>query len=159
MHNNMKFTSYKPRPVKFLEVLEYNGWHVKVYSISAKKQIVDTSIIENAKKHLSSWLSNNLDYQHRNYKIATLILHEGSYGIYAIINWWSDEDMLQLYVYFADYDNPKKFTLFSDKGMVTCVWEMAVLWHERNAWVKHVLQKSTSPEIDKYLNEQMNEDV
>jgi hypothetical protein len=56
-------------------------------------------------------------------------------------------------------EDAKEYKLFSDTGIITCVWEMAVLWHERNAWVKHILQQHNKPNINAYLQDQLNTDI
>ncbi len=85
-------------------------------------------------------------------------MHEGKEGVFAIINWWIDENMLQNFVYLKKY-NEQEFQLFSQDGICTCVWEMAVWWHERNAWVKHILCKHDRPDFQDYLNDQLNTDI
>jgi hypothetical protein len=150
---------YKTRPVRFLEVAEVDGWKIKLYSISVKSVIVNAETIAFAKRQLPGWLKKASAYKLDTYKVATLILHEGKEGCFAIISWWTDENMLQLYVYLSSYNQPTDFKLYSDKGIVSCVWEMAVLWFERNAWVNHVLMKAGNPDLEAYLNEQLNADV
>ncbi len=153
-------TIYKKRPVRFLEIIQVNGWQIKVYSISVRQPVVDASWIELVRQQLPEWLNKTGNHTLPTYKIATLILHEGREGCFAIISWWVDENMLQLFVYLADYNTTTSFKLFSDNGIVTCVWEMAVLWFERNAWVNCVLKNPGDPDsIKKYLACQMNEDV
>ena len=124
-----------------------------------RNEFVNQQNVDFAKAQLSNWLENSNNYPLENYKIATLILHEGKEGCFAIINWWIDENMMQLYVYLANNENTSHFELYSDKGIITCVWEMAVLWFERNAWVKHVLMNTATPDFEKYLAEHLNEDV
>jgi hypothetical protein len=63
--------------------------------------------------------------------------------------------MLQNFVYLKA-NNAAEFVLFSDKGISTCVWEMAIWWHERNAWVKHILMKNEKPDFEAYLMEHFN---
>jgi hypothetical protein len=38
------------------------------------------------------------------------------------------------------------------KPWIGCVWELAVLEHERAAWVRHILSPAT-PDLDGYLND------
>ena len=82
------------------------------------------------------------------YGIATLIIHKGKEGCFAIINWWIDENMLQNHVYLARNETPDDFAVYSDKGIMTCVWEMAVLWYEHK-----------QPDVESYLNKHLNADV
>ena len=36
-----------------------------------------------------------------------------------------------------------------------CVWDLAVLWHEREAYVRHVLGPAQGPDIERYLSERL----
>jgi hypothetical protein len=153
-------STYLKRPVRFLEIFETDKWKIKIYSISARAAVVNTVHVESAKRKISSWLPQNSTNGFATYNIATLIIHEGREGVFAIISWWTGENMLQLYVYLAGYDEPDQYKLFSDNGIVTCVWEMAVLWFERNAWVEQVLkQPDNKGAIDNYLQQQFNGEV
>ena len=64
--------------------------------------------------------------------------------------------MLQHYVYLSNAESDENFVLYAEKEVITCVWELEVLWFERNAWVKHVLMKNESPDFENYLLEQLN---
>jgi hypothetical protein len=150
---------YKTRPVRFLELHQLDDWQIKIYSISVKNEVVQSKTVEYAKRNLAEWLSKSEIYPLDTYKTATLILHEGKEGCFAIINWWIDESMMQLFVYLATNEKPTDFVLYSHNGIVTCVWEMAVLWFERNAWVKHILMKADNPDLETYLNERLNNNV
>ncbi len=152
-------TEYKKRPVRFIELCETGEWKIKIYSISVLNERVSPEAILQVKELIPGWLENSSIHELDNYKIATVIVHEGKEGIFALINWWVGENMLQHYVYFAGYDKPYDFKLFSDKGISYCVWELAVIWHERNAWVKHVLKKEGKPDFEAYLSSVINEDV
>ncbi|MBL0355910.1 MAG: hypothetical protein IPP72_03055 [Chitinophagaceae bacterium] len=151
-------SEYKIRPIRFLKIIEHDEWKVKLYSISCKSEKVSDESVFHAVSNLSHWLVKSKIYPLDTYKIATLIIHEWRGGCFAVINWWIDQNMLQQFVYLATNKKPTKFKLYSDRGIMTCVWELAVLWFERNAWVKHVLCKSENPDIDAYLIEQLNGD-
>ncbi len=152
--------TYKKRPVRFLELYSCEGWTIKIYSISIKSEVIDHNLLTLAKIELPLWLKKSALYNLDTYKIATLILHEGKEGCFAILNWWIDENMLQQYVYLKSNSANDEFRYFSHNGIYTCVWEMAVLWFERNAWVEHVLKNPQHPDaLKNYLAAQLNEDV
>jgi hypothetical protein len=153
----MAMQAYQKRPIRFVEVFQHDKWQIKLYSISIHNERVADQNIAMAKARLDEWLSRSREYDLESYQIATLILHEGKEGCFAIISWWIDENMLQLFVYLKP-NGSDEFVLFSDRGIVSCVWEMAVLWHERNAWVKHTLQ-TTHPDFDAYLKDHINLNV
>jgi hypothetical protein len=155
----MKFqNAYQSRPIRFLECYQHQEWTLKIYSISSKKSRVNEEDVILAKTYLEVWLQQCVAYKLETYKIATLILHEFKEGCFAVINWWTDENMLQNFVYLKQ-NNTNEFVLYSDRGMASCVWEMAIWWHERNAWVKHVLMQSENPDFEAYLLEQFNADI
>ena len=151
---------YQTRPIRFLGLEEFGAWTVKLYSISTKNEYADEKRIQAAKDRVPEWLLQaeltGLPY----YKVATLIIHEGRDGCFAIISWWTGENMLQLFAYMADEKLPNQFHLISDKGIVSCVWEIAILWFERNAWVRNVLMQPENPDaLHQYLLAQLNDDL
>ena len=155
---------YKPRPIRFLGVhthsdAENGTWQIKLYGISVRSDFHMTELIDHAKSNFSVWLANSRNYALETYNIATLILHEGKEGYFAIINWWIDDNMLQNHVYFSTFAKPDEFTLFSDRGIMTCVWELAVIWFEREAWIEHILKQAAKPDVVGYLGKFFNEDI
>lgn len=149
---------YKSRPIRFMELYVINEWIIKIYSISSKNELVPNDDLKHAKAKLLKWLSKHKEVPFDSYKCATLLLHEFEGGVYAVINWWIDENMLQHFVYLKAH-NDHEFKLYSDNGIVTCVWELAVLWHERNAWVSHILKKNQNPDWEGYYKDVLNENV
>lgn len=147
---------YQQRPVRFIEVYQQDEWRVKIYTISVGSMYVKSDTIKVAKNNLHTWLQQSKNYPLETYNIATLILHQCKEGCFAVVNWWIDENMLQNHVYLASPDKPDEFIAYSDKGISTCVWEMAIWWYERNLWVKYVLKKPKKPDITTYLNKSLN---
>jgi len=148
---------YKTRPVRYIGLIKHEGWTVKAYSISAKHAMVPDELIAFAKAQLSVWLQKSEGYT--TYNIAVLIVHEGVDGIFTLLNWWIDENTIQNQVFFSAYDKPGTYVGLSENGVVACVWELAVLWHERNAWITHVLKKNDRPDWEGYVNDFLNADV
>lgn len=154
------FNAYQTRSIRFLGLEKHEKWTIKVYSISSKNEYADQNLITAAKTNLPHWLDKASIHSLPNYQVATLIIHEGREAGFAIVSWWVDENMLQLFAYSSSTANPHQFQLISDKGIVSCVWEMAVLWFERNAWVEEVLKQAKNTRVlDNYLSRSLNEDV
>ncbi len=147
---------YATRNVRFHEIFRCPNWQVKIYIISSTASVVDAAIIYQAKYELPGWLKASNKSGLEVYGYATLILHQTKYGVFAVINWWLDENMLQHFVYLAPIKDPLSFNLYSYNGIITCVWELSVLWHERNAWVSHVLMNPGNPDYQAYLDDQLN---
>lgn len=133
-------------------------WHFKVYTITLKNSFTSHQIYENARKQTAEWVLRAQNYPLPNYKIGCLIVHEGREGVFTLINWWIDENMMQHYVFFTPYNEPAKFEAYSERGIQFCVWELGVIWHERNQWIEHVLKKPDAPDFEGYLQAAYDKD-
>ena len=119
---------------------------------------IDHSLIENyaqAKLQLPQWLKmgNNFNAEHES--IGFLIIHQGQEGIFYLINWWVGKNMINSHIFFTPLYHASTFRRISGDGLISCIWEMEVINHERLSWTKHVL-KSVVPDYQAYLNDQLN---
>jgi hypothetical protein len=64
--------------------------------------------------------------------------------------------MLNTHIFLTVTDSPAVFTQISGDGLAPCVWELAVINHERVAWTNHVLKQSTAPDFSGYLGDVFN---
>jgi len=149
---------YQPRPIRFAEYYQTGNWRVKVYTISALRECPPQALLASATAYLPQWLAPAGVAPLADYQVATLIVHEGREGIYAVVSWWVAENMLRQYTYFADVTQPTCFRPLNADGLLTCVWELAVLGFERVAWVKHVLQAEPA-NLEAYMQEALNADL
>ena len=144
---------FKKRAVKYLDVIEFGDWKFKLYSMKYNELRVTPEIENVIKASLPDWIKENSQINDfPNYKIGTVIIHEAMDSILVVVNWWVYENVIQNHVYVSEYETPNKFVDFTSKGLRFCVWEMNILWHERNLWVEHVLKKADNPDWDAYLN-------
>ncbi len=144
------FTPYSERTIQFVKVDTHENWRIKVYTITRQNSSIDALTWVQIKSHLTGWLEKCHAYKLPVYQIATMIVHAGVDACYVLINWWTGENMLQNYVYIKK-DQDADFSLYSGDGMTACVWELAVIWHERNAWIKHILMQPEHPQFEQYL--------
>lgn len=148
---------FKKRAVKYLEIIEFDDWKFKLYSIKYNELRVTPEIENVIKAILPDWIKEKSQINDfPNYKIGTVIIHEAKDSILVVVNWWIYENVIQGHVYTSEYENPSKFLDISSKGLQFCVWEMNILWHETNAWVKHILMKNEKPDFEAYLMEHIN---
>lgn len=144
---------FKKRAVKYLDIIEFGDWKFKLYSLKYNELRVTPEIENIIKAILPDWIKEKSQINNfPNYKMGTVIIHEAKDSILVVVNWWIYENVIQGHVYTSEYENPNKFVDFSSKGLQFCVWEMNILWHERNLWVEHVLKKPDKPDWDSYLN-------
>lgn len=144
---------FKKRAVKYLDLVEFGDWKFKMYSMKYDESVATPDIENIVKAALPAWIKEKSQINDfPNYKVGNVIIHEAMDSILVVVNWWVYENVIQGHVYTSDYKNPNKFTDFSSKGLQFCVWEMNILWHERNLWVEHVLKQADKPDWDSYLN-------
>ena len=159
---------YRPRPIRWLGRPELAGWKVKVYGISVAGERPHPELLDEGKAIARGVLSTlgtdpsgkgegsgspqesgslSLDV---GYGVAVLIVHEARDGNFVLVGWWTGENMLCQRVFHAEPESPLEFTDIGTTGIVGCVWELAVLSFERDAWVECVLAPP-EPDVEAYL--------
>lgn len=147
---------YKTREIKFKEIVKTDDWIVKLYTISKDEHFKSNIVYLNAVNKLPEWLNKRNSFDASNDKIAFLIIHSGTEGVFSIINWWVGKNMLNTHIFISKHSEPDKFKLISGDGLSPCIWELEVINHERNSWIKNVLKKSDFPDYEEYLNDNYN---
>lgn len=147
---------YEPRMIEFKELIEIDGWRIKVYTITKGKDFEHAAFYKNVKAHLPNWLAlkNSFNSDHEN--VGFLILNVGTEGIFTLINWWVGKNMLNSHVFLTEPYEPVEFTQISGDGLGPCVWEQAVMHHEGQSWTANFLKKRDNPDIQAYLKDVYN---
>jgi len=137
---------YEPRPVVYYGVEELGGWQVKVYGIAAAAAEPRNELLDAARARAWEVLSGSSEK--RDLSAAFLVVHDARPACFALVYWWDGVDLCQR-IFRAPLDQPKRLEPF-ENGQVGCVWELAVVAFEREAWVRHVLQPR-KPDLTRYL--------
>ncbi|WP_111685300.1 hypothetical protein [Winogradskyella tangerina] len=147
---------YKPRHIKFKELLKVNDWSIKVYTITKQGEFDYSDFYSNVKEKLPEWLAihNGFNAQHNH--IGFLILHAGTEGIFTLINWWVGDNMLNTHIFKSNYDQLDNFEQLSGNGLAPCIWELEIINHERLAWIDAVLKLAPQPNYKRYLDATIN---
>ncbi|MFI5687983.1 hypothetical protein [Streptomyces sp. NPDC051636] len=133
--------AHHARAVRALGTREAAGHLVKVYALRAPGRTVtgqdaDTAL-EVAAGHLAlGGLRGSLG-------LAVLLVHAGGDGDYVLVHSWIEGHMSDLAVFTGPAGRPGELRP-GRAGLAPCVWEAAVLAHERDAFSRHVLD-STGP--------------
>ncbi|GAA2168190.1 hypothetical protein [Actinomadura napierensis] len=127
---------FHARVVRYLGSRAVAGHLVKPYAIEAPGRRVSDEDLQTAlavaDAHLASaQLRGSLG-------LAVLLVHAGGDGDYVLVHTWIEGYMSDLAVYTGPADD---FTRLRPgrSGLAPCVWEAAVLSHERDAFTRHVL--------------------
>ena len=151
--------AYKPRKIHFREIVTVEDWQVKVYTIAKEGEFNHPIIYKNILDQLPDWLKLENSFDASNDKIAFLILHSGTDGIYILINWWVGKNMLNTNIFFNNLKEPNEFKKISGDGLAPCVWELEVINHERISWTTNVLKQLSNPNYKEYLQDTISLEV
>lgn len=150
--------AYRPRPVIFLEIWPYAGWRMKVYGIAYGRPRPDAVLVDAAKRIAEARLPLPAESDTR-YGVGFIGVHQGRGSTFVFVDWWAEENELYHHVYVAPNDHPSSLEYRTPSGLTACVWDLAVMSFERQAWVEHVLANPAGPDIEAYLRHRMEGEV
>lgn len=147
---------YKPRTVACIGVRAIGRWQVKATVITVRGTAAHfPDIVEAGFSTAEALLAFVID-DGRDAGVAHLTLHLGLGGVWLLLDWWSEGDMLMHRHFHASLDDPTRFADVASRHYGPCVWELAVQAHEREAWLRHVLANPSGPDLDAYLQDGLN---
>ncbi|MET8876474.1 hypothetical protein [Nocardia sp. NPDC004604] len=124
------------RTVRPLGSRSVAGHLVKPYVIEAPGRRVSDQNVQAALRVAGDHLSSA--YLRGSLGLAVLLVHAGGDGDYVLVNTWIEGYMSDLAVFVGPADDAAQLRP-GRAGLAPCVWEAAVLSHERDAFTKHVL--------------------
>jgi hypothetical protein len=149
---------YRPRPVRCLEVWEHGGWRLKVYGIAYGRPAPRPALVGAAKEIAARVLPRPAVTEGR-YGAGFLGVHDGRGAAFVFVCWWSDENELHHVVHAGPADDPRRLAEQPSGGTKACVWDLAVIGFERQAWVETVLKNPAGPDLDAYLARRLDAEV
>ncbi|MCA9128057.1 MAG: hypothetical protein KDB22_13270 [Planctomycetales bacterium] len=142
--------TYRERRTWLQDVREVKGWTLKVYGICAAGSMIESATFESA----LIYVARNVSWPDHHTRFGFVTIHVGEEAVWLLVDIWVDE-ILRHFLYRASLSAPCEFGPGPGDGSMACVWEMAVLTHERNAWVSHVLSHPMEPDYEAYLNDSL----
>lgn len=150
--------SYEPRPIRFLGLWKIEKWQMKAYGIAFQREKPQPKLIAAAKEIARDRLSQvSATLEH--YRVGFIGIHEGKTANFVFVDWWADENELHNHVYVSSPDDPVNYTYKTPMGMLGYVWNLRIMFHERQAWINTVLKNETGADIEAYLEQTLNEDT
>ncbi|HAS46996.1 MAG TPA: hypothetical protein DCS93_41315 [Microscillaceae bacterium] len=145
--------TYQTRKIAFRELLPIHDWQVKSYTITKHASFRAETTYQAVLQQLPQWLKMENSFNAKHQKIAFLIVHEGTEGVFVLVNWWVGDNMLNSLIFMAKHEHPEVFEQISGDGLMACVWELEVINHERISWLNHVLKPSPQSQFENYLQD------
>jgi hypothetical protein len=122
---------HAPKRVVPGEVLETPGATFKWYAVEAPDLPVPEAISGLARAYLTN---NTLEAR----GLGFVILHRcGKEFYFLLVGTWRGNNEVWETVFYKDGDAMADFALFPREGVhkpTFCVWELAAVWHEKQAW-------------------------
>lgn len=148
-----EFEQYQDRKIEFVENSMVDDIHVKVYTITNRKKFEADITYKKSLELLPKWVENIKKSSIPTHRNAFLMIHEAREGTLILLCWWTGENMLETNIYYADFKNPSEInpSIYKEKQLV-CIWELEIVWHERKAWIQHVLSNAENPDFVSYQN-------
>jgi hypothetical protein len=149
---------YRPRAIRCLDVVELDGWRIKVYGIAYEGERPAAALVEAALDVARGALPAPAVTDDR-YGVGFLGAHQGRGSNFVFLDWWALENELHHRVWFSSLEEPGALRAQETDDPIACAWDLSVLAHERAAWVEHVLAKWQDPDLDGYLAAQLNAEI
>lgn len=144
---------FRPRPARFLGIEEFGDWRMKVYGLTAEHQRLLPELITEAKKLARNVVPQTLSDE---YGVGFIGVHCGRDSNFVFIDWWANENELHHHVFCSSLEQPLDLRRAAE-GVSACVWDLQVIWFERNAWVDKVLNNARGPDLDAYLQKVLDD--
>jgi hypothetical protein len=149
---------YKTRPIRFTELWRHDGWRIKVYSAAYHRPSARPELIEAIKTSATRTLPK-LEGDDAGYGVGFLCAHDGRGGCFAFVDWWAGENELHHHIFKSPEECPGDLRPVGADGLTACVWDLALMSFERDAWVETVLANPRGPDLDAYLERHLDADL
>ncbi|MFE6823094.1 hypothetical protein [Streptomyces sp. NPDC057690] len=124
------------RTARPLGTREVAGHLVKAYALEAPGRTVTEPAAREALRVAAGHLA--LGALRGSLGLAVVLVHAGGDGDYLLVHTWIEGHMSDLAVFTGPAGRPDDLRP-GRAGLAPCVWEAAVLAHERDAFARHVL--------------------
>ena len=139
------FTS---REIRFAGVRDHGAWSLKLYSVRHDGTPVDWPGFEWAIETALAALPDIEPAEGRP-GLGLLVAHQGRTGDYLVLGWWNHENELPIEIWVRRRGGPWRP---AERGESFCVWDLEVLWAEREAWVQTMLGEAGEGGREAYLS-------
>lgn len=146
---------YEPRRITPLGIHGVDGWRLKLYGIAFGRDQPRPELVTAALEAAAAPLPQPLLSESR-YGVGFLGVHDGRGGNFVFVDWWEQENELHHHVFFSSSEEPAQLRAAVDGDPIACAWDLGVIAHERDAWVRHVLGNPDGPDLEAYLTDQLS---
>ncbi len=140
------------RVIRFTGVVMLRGTRFKRYDITARGVPVDEASYGRGAVAAEELLPREAVGPERP-GVGVMIRHTGAGMEYLVVCWWDNQNELITRVLVRGEGAGGGEWRDGAGSYSFCVWDMEVMWHERNAYVRHVMSPESAPDIEAYLRD------
>jgi hypothetical protein len=134
-------------------MLVYSGWRLKMYGIRGRDRLVPAALFDAARNLAASHLPTPAHASER-YGVGFAICHDAHDFDTVTLDWWERSNELR-HLVFRSHGEVVRFDNVTHLGEAACVWELAIIAFEREAWIDAVL-KDGSKDFSEYLQRSLS---
>ena len=138
---------YQPRSIARLPDETRGEWCLKRYSIVYGPSPFDAERFAGSRALITSCLPSPARIAGRP-GIGFMIDHQGRNVDYAVLAWWDRENELPIRVFVRDAGSEVWRAAVGSESV--CVWDLQVIWAERQLYVRTVLGPEEAGGLDAY---------
>ncbi len=145
---------FAPRPTTCAGVIEHGGWRLKLYEITAPGGTLDQAAYDAGMGPALGELPQPAHTVGRP-GLGFVIQNQGCDPqgrrlCYLVVCWWDNANELFIRTLIKGESTGGAWVSAPDRASI-CVWDLGVIWHERNAYAGHVL--TDEPDEGAYLEQ------
>lgn len=137
--------AYRPRIIRYHDVQRHAGWRLKRFTISFDGSAVHWDDFAPGFDLALAALPRPAETPGRP-GVGFLIAHHGRTADVAVLGWWDNENELPLRVFVRPSGDGWRPAGESES---VCVWDLEVIWAERQAYVDTLLSEGGT--VEAYL--------
>ncbi len=127
---------FEPREITFRGTRARRGWTLKVYSVRVAGPPIDWPGFDAALEAALGALPSP-DPEAGRPGLGLFIAHQGTTGDYGVLGWWNHENELPFQIMVRR--GPDESWRTARNGESICVWDLEIVWEERQAWIDTML--------------------
>lgn len=146
---------YEKRRVRCIDLWDIDDWRLKVYGITYAGSAPRADLVEAARMQASEAYPTPAITENR-YGRGFVGVHDGRGADFLFYCWWENENELGHRVFAGPKSSLPELPEQNGAQIRACTWDVTVIAHERDAWVRHVLANPLGPDLDAYLEDQLD---
>ncbi|RUV19466.1 hypothetical protein [Mesorhizobium sp. M7A.F.Ca.MR.245.00.0.0] len=142
--NSETIEIYHPRGVSNLGQWDIGGLKLKVYGLVADNKKVDGPMVTLAQSFVRQEVLPRVVDEGDDNGMGFVIIHPGELGVSISVHWWIQGSVLCQHIYRKLYSAAEPMDTVK-RPVVACVWELALINAEQEAWRKTMMKSEPSP--------------